>query len=314
MTSLELLWAVRDLRDDRLKVRHKAVLMALVAFKSNAASGPVRAYQSELGRAAGLHRNNAWRALVELHEFGFVTIDELEARRGARTPATKGGVQSRLAVTINETLLPSVAGVDAEPATEQGRGCNESVQVPATNRGSTCHESGHTEDLLRKEDHEDPRLPLVDAAELEATSTKPTTRTDPVRCLFEHYLAVRAKHVRGGLIPKLKPAERRRAKTLLAAGYTREQLELACEGLFVDEFCVREKRQQFFHALSERMVDRLSEAGSVARGAATPSPRESAVLAKPAYSPPPPEFAVEMRRLLSRQTASLVNECAEVGT
>lgn len=134
---------------------------------------------------------------------------------------------------------------------------------------------------------------------------KRPTRAAEIREVFEHYLAERAKHVTGGVQPKLKPEEHKRASKLLGAGYDVDTLKLAVEGLFVDAFCVEEKRQQFFHALSEKMVDRLVEAGHGARlvderrRAMLERERQRAAEPEPQYVPAPPEFHVEMAKLLA---------------
>lgn len=77
-TTLSLLWAIRDLDDERLGPTHGAVLYALASFYSGReAPNCVRASVEQLAGAAKMARTTALRALADLGRFGIV-------RRGPR--------------------------------------------------------------------------------------------------------------------------------------------------------------------------------------------------------------------------------------
>lgn len=69
--TLRLLWAVRDLKDPRLTVQHKAVLVALVMHRE--VDGTMAPAAKQLVEAMGQGRTTMFRALAELERWSYVT-------------------------------------------------------------------------------------------------------------------------------------------------------------------------------------------------------------------------------------------------
>lgn len=83
-TTLGLLWALRDLRDARLRAAHRAVLYALVAYRGG--DGVITPSTAQIAAAAALGDKQVRRVLHELRDAGHVRIHErsLVERAGKR--------------------------------------------------------------------------------------------------------------------------------------------------------------------------------------------------------------------------------------
>jgi hypothetical protein len=121
--TLRVLWAVRDLRDTRLGPSHKAILFALVSYRTKVTetSAEIRPSILQLASATCLSTKQARRVLYELVALGLVVVHQ----RRASTPGHTG---RHLASDYSLVLPPVGVGTPAD-------GSTSGVDTPA--RGST---------------------------------------------------------------------------------------------------------------------------------------------------------------------------------
>lgn len=140
---------------------------------------------------------------------------------------------------------------------------------------------------------------ITPPAEKAAKSAKP----DRVRDLFDRFTAIRKRHKPQSRGVSLKPEERKRAESLLASGYTVEDLTLACEGLFLSPHhqgknISNTEYLTFFCAMSQKTVDGLIELGRQAQEPETETEEPAATVYGPPV-PPTPEQVALLTRLTS---------------
>lgn len=130
-------------------------------------------------------------------------------------------------------------------------------------------------------------------------------RTDRVAEIFEHYSATRKRHRPTSRAVQLKPKEKARTLALLKAGYSVEDLKLACEGLFRSPHHTGSNDRDgaeylaFFHAMSERAVDGLIELGRAAERRTGPLAAAAYIAPEQAVGEPPsPEEVASFQRTM----------------
>lgn len=170
-TSLELLWRIRDLADERIRPPSKAVLYAIVAFAEQRGL-VMRPSLDQIARGAGTSRATAIRVVADLETWGYLVRDRSGGRRQTVSYQLTLPEQSQ-AATAQRSHAASAERLQAEtPQTSHG----------ATSHGATAQEShaatrvvaidGPSGLTLRpSEDHdlkissEDPPCPPSDAIE-----------------------------------------------------------------------------------------------------------------------------------------------------
>ena len=80
MTTLDMLWAIRDLRDARLRLAHAATLLALLAHREQ--DGAISPSIQQLAEATHADPKTVRRALRELEEWEFLTTRKRVSRLG----------------------------------------------------------------------------------------------------------------------------------------------------------------------------------------------------------------------------------------
>lgn len=155
-TTLELLWAVRDLDDERLSPKLRSVMVFALLFREK--SGDVRPSVGQLARATGYDRTTVQRALRELEAIGrLVTTARKNGERDAPSDLRFAlGPMGGAVQPIDETAGAAACGGPQDTA--GGMLQREGLQAAAP-RGCAVP---HSEDLSEDLSEDPPSPPPVD--------------------------------------------------------------------------------------------------------------------------------------------------------
>jgi len=242
VTLLELIFAVRNLRDPRIAGAPHHVLSQLVLFRNEGAE-TIAVAVSQLAATTGLHRATVLRALATLRELGYLTAAEttngMSGRYTVNVP-TRSSRPPELVAPRNRSQC-ATGSITLLEQSHHATGRNALPVASSASTGRFVHQTGSTmrpsEDLSEdlSEDHTNVGSEFPEEPESrEGPKAKPTGKPGSkarIEATWACYVAAWQREIGGSNPPKLSPSRRKLIARRLAE-FPPEDLEQAVRGMF----------------------------------------------------------------------------------